>query len=46
MYDYISSVRNQSSFLFTTSALHRLNLHLTSHRAVEDLLHAIIEERG
>ena len=46
MYDYISSVRNQPPFLFATSALHGLNLHLTSRGASEHLFHAIIEERG
>ena len=46
MYDYISSVRNQPSFLFTPSALHGLNLHLARRGASEHLFRAIIKERG
>ena len=44
MYDYITSVRNQPPFLFTTSALDRLNLHLTSRRASERIFYTIIEK--
>jgi len=44
MYNYVPGIRNQLLFLFSSSGLNNLNLHLTGRRVSDHILHAIIEE--